>query len=266
MRQSKCELCKQNYAGQYFYDHQHAELVCTNCGCCQRGYISEDRQHTFKETNPIYTVRGVIDKKAKIYFDMTNRYCKEENDERRREKFIKKYSEVLDLSQKVVDKCLYFYSKSKSLCTRKPRRQTIAATLIVAGRESGVFMDTKSTSDLLNIGDLGSHVLDVCRILCISHKSNMELQIPEFTSIMGFPYKYSTHIEKLFKRYRKENGSMATNTILALILWRFYNANKKKSKSPKPITMKHISDMTGTSVATIKNYISNGKCTIFKKN
>lgn len=266
MRTSKCELCKQNYPGQFFYDHQHAELVCTNCGCCQRGYISEDRQHNFKDTNPLYTVRGVKNEsKAKLYFNMTNRYCTEENEERRRNKTMKDMGDILELSQKVMDKCEFIFSKSKELCKRKPRKQTVAAALIVACRESGVFIDTKATSDLLNIGDLGSHVLEVCKLLKISHKSNLELQIPEFTRALGFPYKYSSQIEKLFKRYRKENGSMATNTILALILWRFYLANSKRSKAPKPLDLSFISTMTGSSLATLKNYINNGKCTIFQK-
>lgn len=270
MHQRKCENCRQLYEGQYYHDTEHAELVCTGCGCCQRRYLSENIQHSYtdaKSINPIYTVKSVngtdLNKKAKLITRMTNRFCKEENAEYTRNEKIKEYAYLLDANQIVIDKCEYYFSKFESLRIRRPKNPTIVATLLVAKRECGIFVDVSDVSSLLMMGDLGAHVIAVCKIIGISQRSKITTNLPYLNDLLGFPYKYVHHIKRLYNVFSKENGSMATNTVMALVLWRFYNANKSKSKRKEDLTLDELAKNTGTTVSTLEGYMYNGTCTIY---
>lgn len=239
--------------------------------------------------NPVHTVchsspdshpneraarKDEMDKQAEIYRRMTQRFCKEEVHQDRREKRLDELAEILQWSERGLDghgsrvtiKAKHFFIKSAALRSRRPVRHTAAAVLVVAKRECGDYVNIENVSNRLAIRDLGAHVIAVCKILGLSHRSRIEQTIPGFVTQLGFPYKYTKYISKLFEKYSRENGSMASNTIMALILNRFYETNKSKSKAPEGyVSLEYIATITGTSVTTLNAYMTNGSCSIYPK-
>ena len=285
-----CINCKVRGPQNFVYNEIQAELCCIQCGAIQTNvnyqFLYGD---TMAFTNPVHSVRhcgvdstshdraakkGELDRQGEIFRRMNQRFCKDELSTDRREKKVDEFAEILSWSDRglnghesrVTIKAKHFFITNELLRRRRPTRQTIAATLIISKRECGDFVDVDSVAKLLAMDDLGSHVLSVCKILKLSHRSRIEQNIPGFVTRLGFPYRYTKYISKLFNRYSKENGSLASNTIMALILKRFYDTNKAKSKFNEDIVdLEYISNMTGSSVTTIKAYMTNGCSTIYKK-
>lgn len=285
-----CLNCKVRGPQHFVYDEKHAELCCTNCGVVQTHI---NAQVLYGDTssfhNPVHTVRhsvadshpheraakkGEMDRQAEIFRRMTQRFCKDEVSSDRRERCIDEFAEMLQWSERGLDghhsrvtiKCKHYFIKHAALRRRRPVRHTVAATLIVAKRECGDFVDVDMVAKSLHMDDLGSHVIAVCKVLGLSHRSRIEQNIPGFVTKLGFPFKYTKYITKLFERYSRENGSMASNTIMALILTRFYETNKSKSKAPEGfVDLEYITSLTGTSETTINAYMTNGSCTIYPK-
>ncbi len=282
--------CKVRGPQNFVYDEKRAELCCIQCGAVQTNFNSQFLYgDTMAFTNPVHSVRhcgvdstshdraakkGELDRQAEIYRRMNQRFCKDEVSIERREKKVDEFAEILSWSDRglnghesrVTIKAKHFFITNDLLRRRRPARQTIAATLIISKRECGDFVDVDSVAKTLAMDDLGTHVLSVCKILNLSHRSRIEQNIPGFVTRLGFPYRYSKYISKLFNRYSKENGSLASNTIMALILKRFYDTNKAKSNfSESFVDLEYISNMTGSSVTTIKAYMTNGCSTIYKK-
>lgn len=283
-----CIHCKVRGAHYFVYDERTADLICTNCGAIQRNV---NAQYLYGTTNsyhaPVHTVRsagtdvhphekalrkGELDKQAEIWRRMTQRFCKDEVAVDRRERRIDEYAEILQWSEagldghssRVTTKAKHLYIKSAELRRRRPIRPTIVATLVVAKREIGHYVDVDKVAEQVDVDDLGSHVIAVCKILKLSHRSQIDKCIPQFMAGLGFPFKYVKHVKKLYERYSRENGSMASNTIMALILHRFYFANQKRSKTGNfKVTVEYIARMTGTSATTLNSYMSNGACTIY---
>lgn len=287
---SPCQNCRIRGAENFVYDTRRAELCCLNCAVVQSKIFSQylyGSVHSY--TNPVHTVRSTssdvhpqerarqkkdMEAQAKLYHRMTQRFCKEENAVDKREKQIDQFAEYLGWSDSglnghqshVTIKCKGYFIRNEELRTRRPKKETIAATLIVAKRSCGHYVDVADISERLDLGDLGGHVIAVCKILGLSQRSSIESQIPGFVMNLGFPFKYKKHVEKLYNRYSIENGAMASNTVMALILHRFYFANKKKSNTGKfEVTIDYIARLTGTSVTTLNTYIQNGNCTVYPK-
>jgi transcription initiation factor TFIIIB Brf1 subunit/transcription initiation factor TFIIB len=285
-----CINCRVRGSRHFVYDERHAELICTNCGAVQSNINSHMLYGTTSSFhNPVHTVRhsgadahpneraarkGEMDRQAEIYRRMTQRFCKDDVSQDRREKRIDEFAEILRWSEcgldghgsRVTVKAKHYFIKTPALRGRRPVRYTTAAVLVVAKRECGDYVNVDEVSHRLALKDLGSHVIAVCKILGLSHRSRIEQNIPGFVTRLGFPYKYTKYVSKLFERYSRENGSMASNTIMALILNRFYETNQAKSKAPEGyVDLKYISDITGTSITTLNAYMSNGACSIYPK-
>lgn len=270
------------------YDEKYADLICTNCGAVQSNINSQMMYGTTSSFhNPVHTVRhsgadshpneraahkSEMDKQAEIYRRMTQRFSKDEVHQDRREKRLDEFAEILQWSERGLDghgsrvtiKAKHFFIRNATLRRRRPVRCTAAAVLVVAKRECGDYVNVDDVSERLAMQDLGSHVIAVCKILGLSHRSRIEQNIPGFVTRLGFPYRYTKYVSKLFERYSRENGSMASNTIMALILNRFYETNKAKSKAPEGyVDLDYISTITGTSITTLNAYMSNGACSIY---
>lgn len=283
-----CIHCKVRGVHYFVYDERTADLICTNCGVVQGNVNAQFLYGTTSSYHaPVHTVRSAgtdvhpheravrkreMDKQAEIWRRMTQRFCKDEMTVDRRERRIDEYAEILQWSEagldghasRVTTKAKHFYIKCAELRRRRPIKPTIVATLVVAKREIGHYVNVDKVAEQVDVDDLGAHVIAVCKILKLSHRSRIDKCIPQFVTGLGFPFKYAKHVNKLYERYSRENGSMASNTIMALILHRFYFANQKRSKTGNvKVTLEYIAQMTGTSVTTLNAYIGNGSCTIY---
>ena len=264
-----CFNCRAQ-SSYFVYDTQHAELTCTICGVVQtniNGQLLYGNNYSYH--NPVHTVkhRGFekleYDRLGSLYARMTRNICKKEVSINRLHKKIDRINEILDYQERTADHCKLLFKNNSSLRKRKPRSESVAAVLLIVRRKLGFYVNVSKASSLLNMKDLGSHVLSCSKLIKISFRSKIENFIPGFLSQLGFPYKYKKYLDRLYIRYSRENGSMASNTLMGLILWKFYNANLKKSKYPN-IKLKDIASMTGTSVTTLSGYIQKQKCTIYK--
>jgi transcription initiation factor TFIIIB Brf1 subunit/transcription initiation factor TFIIB len=274
-----CELCKQRNPSLFVYDDKHADLICTVCGCVQRGI---NAQWLYGDTaafhSPVHTVKSAprdahpqekaaaktnLSRQAELYDRMTNRMCRKENAERRLEMKIERFAAVLDYPERFVTQCHAMFNKFKALRMRRPSEQTVAAALIVAKRECGFFEDISRVSEALALGDLGSHVMAVYKIAKISHRSRIDQNIPAFVVNLGFPYRFAHRVTALFKFASRLNGAVASKTLLGLVLWRFYQANVAKSKADHKVDLELIASMTGSSPATLGAYMAPGRCTVY---
>lgn len=277
-----CQLCRKKGPEWFVYDEQTADLICTNCGCVQQKFFAQSIYGNIQSYhNPVHTVVSVpidshpqakytetvkLKKQAELDRRMLERWDPEGTAEFKLTRAIEEYGEYLDYNQKIMTRCEHFFIKSKVLQKRRPRSLTVIATLIVAKRQCGDYVNITEISNFVGVGDLGAHVIAVCKILRISHRSRIDKMIPGFVSALGFPYKYNKVLQRLYNKFNRENGAMASNTIMALVLYRFYMTNKTKAKPKvKKVDIEFIAEITGSSVTTLSSYLHNGKCTVFPK-
>jgi hypothetical protein len=194
---------------------------------------------------------------------MTNKLCKEENAERRRDNRIERLAAALEFPERFVIHCQAMYTKHSQLRKRRPAMQTAAAALIVSKRECGYFESVARVSEALALGELGSHVMAVSKIVGVDHRSKVEQMLPDFVASLGFPFKYSKRVLRLYKVAGRLNGCMASSTVAALVLWRFFQANAEQSTRRDKITLEFVASLVGSAPATLRAYMEPGRCTMY---
>jgi len=273
----KCESCHQlrTDINQFVHDTNTDDWICTLCGGIVRRWIYTERRHSFAHTSPVVEngyvppPTGQVRKLYKNGINMTNRFFPEEVRENRMIAELKSIGEQLEYSEKIINRGILQIKKFAQLRQIRPIQHTLIAILVVSKRSYNEYVNLKSVASQMNCRDLGKTVISVCSTLGLSQRSSPVSNIPKLVQLLGFNYKYVNHVKKLYLSSRRKNGSIGSDTLLALVLLRFYMANKQKSKVPsKNITLDFIARITHTSKSSLRGYIdcSGGKCTLFNKN
>jgi len=264
MKFRKCENCCQLKPGQFVNDGRTEDWICTLCGVVVRKWIYSERQNTFMDSAP--TAKAGVGGYNLIQ-RMTNKMCVEENRELLRNRTISRFAFELDFNERVANRAQAQVNNFEELRTRRPMKETMLASLIVAKRSLKEYVNVKAIGKRTMMRDLGQHVIAVCKIIGLSQRSDPLLYVHSFVSFFTFPYSYHTHISSRYSAALLLNGSMGTDTLMALVLYRFYEANKRKCLVARNITLDDIAAITFTSPASLQGYVNGtgGKCTLFTK-
>lgn len=272
----RCESCKQlrNDINQFVHDTRSDDWICTLCGAVVKRWIYSERSHTFAHTSEMVPNGYIPPPKEttkalhKYGNNMIDRFFPEEARQDRLIARMKRICEILDYREIVLNRSIVKLKKFPALRKIRPVDHTLAAILVVTKRSLGHYVNLKTVSEQLCFKDIGKAVITVCSTLGLSQRSSPVSFIPRFAQLLGFDYKYVKHIKKHYIASRKRNGSIGSDTLMALVLIRFYMANKHKSKvSPRDIDLNFIAKITHTSKSSLKGYIdgTGGKCTLFNK-
>lgn len=271
----KCESCRQlrKDINQFVHDPRSDDWICTLCGAVVKRWIYSERQHTFAHTAPmvpngyIPAPKDTTKTLHKYGNNMINRFFPQEAREERLIMRLKELGDILDYTENIVSRATVKLKKFPKLKLIRPIEHTLAAILVVSKRSFGHYVNLKHVSAILGFKDLGKSVITVCSTLGLSQRSSPVSYIPRFTQLLGFEYKYVKHVKRHYLHARKKNGSIGSDTLMALVLIRFYIANQSKSKLKSKVDLNYISRITHTSKSSLKGYIegTGGKCTLFNK-
>jgi len=276
MQFKRCESCRQlrTDINQFVHDARTDDWICTLCGGVVKRWIYSERQHTFAHTAPmidngyIPATKGDVKALHKYGNNMINRFFPEEAHEDRLIARLKTLGEQLEYSENIINRGIVKLKRFPKLKKIRPIHHTLTAILVVAKRSYGEYVNLKSVSTQMGYPDLGKTVISVCSTLGLSQRSSPVSHIPRLVQLLGFGYKYAKHVKRHYLSARRKNGSIGSDTLMALVLLRFYLANIRKSKVPaKDINLEYIARITHTSKSSLKGYIdgTGGKCTLFNK-
>jgi len=267
MKFSPCENCNQLFPGQYVHDSRSGDVICTRCGCVARkrrfAYLhvgAFSHQH-----NPVFTTRPVADNRHRggpirtlIRAPLSDRR------DTQRERLLAQYGDELDLCERVRARAASILSRY--LKTRTPIPETVAAAIVVARRALGLFANTRATATELGLKDLGPHVAAVARAARLSIRSDVLGAIPLLVQQMGFPVSFERHLRAHYTAAARANANIGANTLMALVLVRFYTANRARSTLRDPLKVpEDMADMTDTSAVSMRAYMSGARrCSLFK--
>ena len=267
----RCENCNElrNDGSQYVFDQRNDDVICRLCGTVVKKWNYSDRSLTFKDTAVAPKIFVPQDSLQKRGSQMINRFFPEESNKHKLHQKIEKIAELLEYEKNVVNRAKAQIEKFPRITKIRPSNLALASTLVVAKRSFDDYVNLKQVSRILGCNDLGKTVITVCNIMGLSQRSTPVAHIPKFLFMLGFKYKFVKHLKILYKKSRRFNGSIGSDTLMALVLIRFYCANKGKSSvCPSKISIEYIARLTFTSVSSIRGYIdgSGGKCTLYNKN
>jgi hypothetical protein len=263
-----CVNCKQK---SFVNDTSSGDWICTKCGAVVARWMYGELERTFVESTPVPKVpqRGANTALAlRQIRTMTDKFFPNERASARQLRILEDAAYTLGYNQRTVNRAQAQLHKFPCLLEIKPVEKTMAAVLIVSKRSLGFFVNVKSASNDMGYNDLGQFVIRVCNTIGLSQRSDPVSSIPYLTELLGFKYKYSVCIRRAFEKYSKENGSVGPLTLLALILFRFWNANRSKSKfKTNSVDLQYIADITHTSLTSLSGYVDgqHADCTLFPK-
>lgn len=268
-----CEYCKKKLGpAQFVHDIKSDDWICTNCGCVVKKYIYSDRAHTFAHTNSPAVTFSVSEstKHNTDNHQLLSRFFKKEDKEQKLRKKFEHFATLLDYPETVVNGAFAMINKFKELKQIRPFEMTVVACLIIAKRSKEEYVNTKLIESNLSMPGLGKRIISVCNTVGLSQRSDPLHYVPNYVQRLGFKYKYNKHVIRFYKRARKDNGSIGSDTLMALVLYRFFKANSKKSVFRNQLDdniIEHIAEITHTSQSSLIGYIegTGGKCTLFKQ-
>lgn len=264
-----CENCKILQRGQFIYDSITDDYICTICGCIVRKFIYSDRKLTYHEKfNSIENLKSNKFPNHEKRLLMLNRFFPKIDKLEFYFNKIEKYGQILNFNEIVFNKAKYWLKKFPKLIEIKPRKKVIFILLILSQRSYNYCLDFTNACKILNINGVAKLMLRISKILGVSQLYIPIYNISRLLFLCGFKYKYVKYLKKFYFQAREKNKSIGSDTLIALILIRFYIANKKKSNiPPHKITLKYITKITNTSLASIKSYVFGAiKNTLFTKN
>jgi hypothetical protein len=254
------------------HDERRDDWICTNCGAVVRQWYYSNCHRTFSETEApptakqSYTIRSVLNLQS-IQVKANAIACKEDVKKDRFIAFLYRVATIMELGNRTAETAEGVYRRTPELQQRRPVVATVVALLVVTERSFGRYVNMREVSAITNTSKMGGHVIAVCKILGVSQRSDPANSINKYISIMRFPFKYGAHLLRLYKKTCVDNGSLGTDTVMALVIYRFFKSNREKSDKTRPLTLEDIARMTDTSVPSLRGYIdgTGGKCTIFRK-
>ena len=266
----RCQSCRTLLPNgqQFVHDVRSNDWICTLCGAVVSRYMYGDQEHTYSDTVPVDSslstsatrleARGhqrLMDRAFPASKRLDTLYAQ-----------LGTLATQLDCSDGVLSRAKVMIEKFPDLLKVRPHNHMLMAVLIVAKRSYGHYVNVKHVSTLLNVDDLGKTVITTCTIMGLSQRSTPESHIPYFTALMGFRYRFNRFIKKLYLQARRKNGSIGSDTLLALVLYKFFMANR--TKTTVDCTIEFIAKITHTSLSSLKGYVdgTGGKCTLFNKN
>ena len=263
-----CENCKKNKgASQFRHDCVSGDYICTFCGCVVSKYIYNDRELTFTDAKSTPRIH-----KANMQSESRESVQNEQRllrffPEIRKEKVVQKTTDELAFKLDCNDRCksraMAQINKFQKILELPNLKMVLIANLIVSKRSLGYYVNIKYVSKYLNVGDLGKHVMKICKIIGISQLNDPTKNTAYYLSALGFSYKFVARFNKLYTKARTDNGSIGCDTLMALCLIRFFVANETKSSYQSRVDLPYIANLTRVSEISLKSYIDSDKSTLF---
>lgn len=265
----KCESCKQYVAPHQFVHDPHTDdWICTLCGGVVKKWMySNDNSH-FDNAPPLALPQSGAQKKTAEQGErLLERFFPAEKRKKKMHAKLKHFGELLDVSESVLNRAGAQLTKfPKILETIRPIDHAIVASIVIAKRSNSEYVNIKTICELLGWPDIGKVVIDVCNIMGLSQRSDPLHNINRLVYGLGLPYNTRKKIIKLYNYAQRSNGSIGSDTLMTLVLIRFFHANRKKSKlPPKMCKLGYFASLTNTSESSLRGYIdgTGGKCDLF---
>lgn len=260
----KCKLCKEDQ-NQFVYDAIHDDTICTICGCVQDKHFNLVEYEVYKEAPRVPWLDHDTKEKIKVGNRMIKNVDKEGIKESKFHAILNRQCEILDIRENVKHKAEGIFKNFKQLMKIKPLESVIAAVLIIAKKECGLYVNVKDVGKQLNIRKLNKLVNKISsNVLEIDNDNYILSSLPRFIFLLRMEYKEVNRIKKMFEIASKQNVSMGNDTIIALCLYIRTKQLKIDKKYPE-INLEYIANITHTSLISLQGYISGKtKCSFIK--
>lgn len=260
-----CKLCHEDQ-NQFVYDEIHDDTICTNCGCVQDKYFNPVTYEVFKEQPRIPWVDQETKEKIKVGKRMIKNVDKEGVKECKFYITLNRLCDVLDVKENVKSKTEAIFKNFKQLMKIKPMESVIAAVIVIAQKECGLYVNTKHVSKILNIKKLNKIINKISsNILEIDNYNYTLASLPRYIFLMRMEFKEEKRLRQMFEVASKQNVSMGSDTIIALCLY-IRMKQLKLDKKHSELNLEYIANLTNTSLISLQGYISGKtKCSFIKK-
>jgi len=179
-------------------------------------------------------------------------------------KLIKQYGEMMDSTENEMVHTSTLITKHPRVRQMKPIAATVVATMVLLKRENNTMAEfnirkiEKMTG--LKLGD---------RLVRIANEYNRDtikdpvLMIPMVVSRLGLPQRYNKFLKSIYFRkldqFQKQEDDVRRpnrSTIFAVVVYRFFEANKEKSSFRDKINIDFIAEITHTTTANIRRFLN----------
>lgn len=208
-----CVVCKQLYAGQYIYDRNTADWICTNCGCVTRKHC-----YATPDTVP-FDVRVTTPPQALPVDRRINALVNPAGARADRVSgTIRSIALALDAGDIVRDRVESVLTKHEGILRKvHPKRKAIVATFVVISRIMGHHVNMAKVRENAGVnGCITAAVTRVSAMLNISLRPRLEKSIPYLASMLGQPYAFEKKLRVTFKNMTRKNANTRPETLLGM--------------------------------------------------
>ena len=258
-RRRCCELCKVA-DNQFVHDTRAGCWVCTLCGCVVRKWLyADDSKHNYSDTHTatqaVSTVHSVGRDRMERLLDKVH---PGEARERRLHAIIDEVARILDVNERVRGRAAAIFARFPALKKQRHLPRIVAAAIIVAKRSLGEYVNMKEASREMEC-KLSVAVRKVLKETNISQGSLTMRAIPFFISQLGLPVAEERVLKDIFMRASRANGSIGSDTLMALCLFKFARKHHLHH-----VSIATVAELTNTSATSLTSYIrGKSHCTLF---